>query len=194
MGTASISGFTSWRRKTFSVLLAVLLALLQLSLLGCGIGRGEGFVSPKYPEVLSRRDVRVGVLEFRGDDEFAPILADNISVRLLNGGLTVVDRSELRLVLEQEGKSLLGDISAVIGVLRNKNRVDVLLTGSLSTQKGNSRIGPGTMTVKLLDVASGDTLLLQSFDVKLQFAGFSAADVADVVTTLLLEKRDERGQ
>jgi hypothetical protein len=156
----------------------------------CGVSTRSGFVAPEYAQSISAKK-RIAVLEFRGNNDLAPSLADELSIHLLNAGLNVVDRGEVRLVLEQEGVSVFGDTSDVVAALRNKNNVDILLTGTLQTQMSlvsNSRISEGNMSVKVLDVPSGKTLLLQSFDIGVQWGGTTVSDLAETITQALVQK------
>lgn len=133
---------------------------------------------------------RVGVLEFRGAGEIGPGLADELSIRLLQAGVDVIDRSELRLVLEQEGVSGFGSMDDVIAMMRNRNTVDVLVTGTMALQGDALKmmVAAGTCTVKVLDVASGKTLLVRSVRLRMRPPpGWTPPRIADVLAPLLFD-------
>lgn len=140
-----------------------ILTALCVFLSGCiSLELSNSFSKPDWRSMMAHHDLRIGILEFRGDNDRARIIADELAINLLNRGYKVTERGDMRLVLEQAGFSQFGDTDAMLAILKNTNKVDVLVTGNLSS---------GTMTMKVLRVSDGETLLANSYNVHLRAGG-----------------------
>jgi hypothetical protein len=143
-------------------------SLVCFVLIFCGCTSTKGFV--KNPSRL-RQINRIAILPFIcNKEEFGYNIAESISACLLSSRLTIIERSQLQLLLNEQNLTIDGIVRGDQSFVGKLQGVDALIMGSATASRGFAGMAYGgnidyisNCTARIVDVTTGEVLSAASF-------------------------------
>jgi len=130
--------------------LVLLLAAILFSLCSCG-----HFVKSYSKPDIQLEGKSLGIMPFSSNiPEVGKVVSDTIGANLLESGFKIVDRTHIGKILQEEGISYLEIDYPDYKKIGNLAEVNFLLVGNVAFSSA---------TVRLLDTATGETLIVTVF-------------------------------
>ena len=141
------------RRKEMNMKRYVLVLLLTATLFSlCSCGH---FVKSYSKPDIKLEGKSLGIMPFSSNiPEVGKVVSDTIGANLLKSGFKIVDRTRIGKILQEEGISYLEIDFPDYSKIGNLAGVNYLLVGNVAFSSA---------TVRLLDTASGETLIVAVF-------------------------------
>ncbi len=142
--------------------------LVSFALILCGCTSTKSFV--KNSSRL-RQITRVAVLPFVcNKQEFGYNIAESLSANLLATRLTIVERSQLQLLLDEQNLTIDGIIRGDQSFVGKLHGVEALIMGSATVSRGFAGLVHGgnidyvsNCTARIVDVSTGEVLIAAIF-------------------------------
>jgi curli biogenesis system outer membrane secretion channel CsgG len=136
----------------------------------------------------SKPDLRIekgkmGILPFSSNiPEVGYVVSDTIAAHLLASGYDIVDRSHMARLLEEKGISYLEVDSPDYKKIGDIANVDFVLVGNIAFSSATARV---------VDVSTGETLIITIFQPNKIIGSASAVDVGKSLAKSLSKKLDK---
>jgi len=130
--------------------LVLLLTAILFSLCSCG-----HFVKSYSKPDIQLEGKSLGIMPFSSNiPEVGKVVSDTIGANLLRSGFKIVDRTQIGKILQEEGISYLEIDFPDYNKIGNLAEVNFLLVGNIAFSSA---------TVRVLDTATGETLIVTVF-------------------------------